>query len=67
MAKRRSSSDGKKLLAILVMLVIVITPVGQHAYMGVATFFSKIVEGAFLRAIPQLPHATPSGATSPSK
>lgn len=67
MSKRRSSSEGKKFLAALVMLLIVATPLGQRAYMGVATYFSKVIAGSIMHSLPKAPVATPSVTAKPSK
>jgi hypothetical protein len=66
-SKARKSSEGKKFLAVLAMLIVVATPLGQHAYMGVATFFSKIVAGSIMHSLPKPLVATPTITPTPSK
>lgn len=67
MPKARKSSDLKKFLLILAILVFVMTPLGKHALMDASNWVGKKVANSITHSLPNLPAATPSVTAKPSK
>lgn len=67
MSKSRVSSEWKKFLAILVVLLFLMTPLGKHAFVGASNLIAKKVAGSITQNLPKTPGATPSGSPSSSK
>ena len=67
MSKARKSSEVKKFLFILTLLIFVMTPFGKHAYMDASNWIGKKVANSFTSSPPKAPVATPTVAAKLSK
>ena len=67
MSKSPVSSEWKKFLLILVLLLFVMTPLGKHAFINASNLIGKKVAGTITHNLPKSPAATPGSSISPSK
>ena len=67
MSKSPVSSEWKKFLLILVILLFVMTPLGKHAFMNASNFIGKKFAGTITHNLPKSSGATPNSSISPSK